>query len=138
MENTDVVFIEKNEQKIISLEQETDTRKQIMKVYLENNQYTFTSTEIDEYGDGIPRSSICINKKQFERFIELLERLNPRATVKTGKIKPFKLHDPVNDTQLEIKVSEFYTTIIINNREYYFNANNGCFDGTGQSCIKTD
>lgn len=53
---------------------------------------------------------------------------------KIGKIKPFKMKDTVNDVNLEVKVSELYTIISIDGREYCFNSDTGEFDGTGQEC----
>ena len=53
---------------------------------------------------------------------------------KIGKIKPFMIYDPVKKINLEIKVSDYYTIIIIDKREYYFNSDTGEFDGTGQEC----
>lgn len=51
-----------------------------------------------------------------------------------GKLKPFNITDSVNGIHLEIKVSEHYTIISIDGREYYFNSDTGEFDGTGQEC----
>lgn len=51
-----------------------------------------------------------------------------------GKIKPIKFKDLVNGITLEVKVSDLYTIILIDGREYYFNSDTGDFDGTGQEC----
>lgn len=53
-------------------------------------------------------------------------------TLKVGKIQEFKLEDdPILETDFTVKVSELFTTITIGKRSFYFNANDGSFDGTG-------
>ena len=45
-------------------------------------------------------------------------------------MKPWKYHDPISGNEIEISVSQLYTTLRINNRCYYLRAENGAFDVT--------
>lgn len=45
-------------------------------------------------------------------------------------IKSWKFHDSVTGDDIKIKVSGLYITLQINDRCYYFTADDGEFDGT--------
>jgi len=47
-----------------------------------------------------------------------------------GKISPWRYKDAISGNKIEIKVSHLYTTVRINERCYYFRAEDGIFDGT--------
>jgi hypothetical protein len=47
-----------------------------------------------------------------------------------GKIAPWRYRDAISGNEIEITVSHLYTTIGINERCYYFRAEDGIFDGT--------
>ncbi len=51
-----------------------------------------------------------------------------------GLVKPLVFDDLVTGQHLEIRVSEFFTTISVDGRDYYFRRLNGAFDGTGMGC----
>ena len=44
-------------------------------------------------------------------------------------IKPFDYIDPETGDKIAISVSDFYTMLSVNDREYYFVRENGTFDG---------
>jgi hypothetical protein len=44
-------------------------------------------------------------------------------------IKPFDYNDPETGDKIAISVSDFYTRLSVNDREYYFVRENGTFDG---------
>lgn len=44
-------------------------------------------------------------------------------------IKPFAYNDPETGDKIEISVSDFYTKLAVNDREYFFVRENGVFDG---------
>lgn len=45
-------------------------------------------------------------------------------------IKPWIYQDTISGNEIEVSVSNLYTTLRINNRHYYFYAEDGKFDGT--------
>ena len=47
-----------------------------------------------------------------------------------GKVSPWRYQDAISGNEIEITVSHLYTTIRINERCYYFRAEDGVFDGT--------
>jgi len=47
-----------------------------------------------------------------------------------GKISPWRYQDAISNNEIEITISPLYTTIRINERCYYFRAEDGVFDGT--------
>ena len=47
-----------------------------------------------------------------------------------GKILPWRYQDAISGNEIEVTVSHLYTTIRINDRCYYFCAEDGKFDGT--------
>ena len=47
-----------------------------------------------------------------------------------GKVSPWRYKCAISGNEIEITVSHLYTTIRINERCYYFRAENGIFDGT--------
>ena len=47
-----------------------------------------------------------------------------------GKICPYRYRDAISGNEIEVTVSNLYTTIRINERCYYFRAEDGKFDGT--------
>ncbi|MCD9580841.1 hypothetical protein [Tenacibaculum maritimum] len=61
---------------------------------------------------------------------------NMNIETKTGKIQPVKLISPDSNEEFQVSVSDNYTIIRLNNREWYFNLD-GSFDGTGTNCGKT-
>ncbi len=48
-------------------------------------------------------------------------------------IKPFAYDDPETGDRIAISVSDFYTKLSVNDREYYFVRENGTFDGAATS-----
>jgi hypothetical protein len=44
-------------------------------------------------------------------------------------IKPFAYNDPETGDRIAVSVSDFYTKLSVNDREYYFIRENGTFDG---------
>ena len=44
-------------------------------------------------------------------------------------IKPFAYNDPETGDKIEISVSDLYTKLSVNDREYFFVLENGVFDG---------
>ncbi len=44
-------------------------------------------------------------------------------------IKPFAYNDPETGDRITISVSDLYTKLSVNDREYYFVRENGTFDG---------
>lgn len=50
-----------------------------------------------------------------------------------GFVRPLELRDRVTGNHIKIVVSPRYTTISVNNRDYYFYRENGRFDGTGMT-----
>ena len=47
-----------------------------------------------------------------------------------GKVSPWRYQDAISNNEIEITVSPLYTIISINERCYYFRAEDGVFDGT--------
>lgn len=47
-----------------------------------------------------------------------------------GKVSPWRYQDAISNNEIEITASPLYTTIRINERCYYFRAEDGVFDGT--------
>ena len=45
-------------------------------------------------------------------------------------IKPFTYNDPETGDRIAVSVSDSYTKLSVNDREYYFVRENGIFDGT--------
>lgn len=56
-----------------------------------------------------------------------MEKSTPKLL---GKISPWQYRDAISGNEIEIMVSHLYTTIRINERCYYFRAEDGVFDGT--------
>jgi len=48
-----------------------------------------------------------------------------------AKIKPFEFNDIATGNHISIKVTEVYSIIRINKRDYFFERETGEFDGTG-------
>ena len=48
-------------------------------------------------------------------------------------IKPFTYNDPETGDKISVSVSDFYTKLSVNDREYYFLRENGTFDGAATS-----
>ena len=48
-------------------------------------------------------------------------------------IKPFDYNDPETGDKIALSVSDFYTKLSVNEREYYFLRENGTFDGAATS-----
>ena len=48
-------------------------------------------------------------------------------------IKPFTYNDPETGDKIAVSVSDFYTKLSVNEREYYFLRENGTFDGAATS-----
>lgn len=44
-------------------------------------------------------------------------------------IKPFAYVDPETGDKIALSISDFYTKLSVNDREYYFVRENGTFDG---------
>lgn len=61
--------------------------------------------------------------------------MNTELKSTTGKVQPIRLQDAAAGHEFEITVSELYTVIIINGRSYYFNAEDGSFDGMSTDCV---
>ncbi len=49
---------------------------------------------------------------------------------KLARIKPFEYIDKLTGHKIAIKVSPYYSTLIVDERVYYFNKETGEFDGT--------
>ncbi len=45
-------------------------------------------------------------------------------------IRPFAYDDPETGDRITLSVSDFYTKLSVNDREYFFVRENGTFDGT--------
>ena len=45
-------------------------------------------------------------------------------------IQPFKYNDLVTGDKIRVSVSPYFTKLMINKREYYFEKETGKFDGT--------
>ena len=50
--------------------------------------------------------------------------------IKLARIKPFEYIDKLTGHKIAIKVSPYYSTLIVDERVYYFNKESGEFDGT--------
>ena len=48
-----------------------------------------------------------------------------------GAVQPLDFPDPVTGDRVQIRSDRFFTTISVNNRDYYFRRVTGQFDGTG-------
>lgn len=48
-------------------------------------------------------------------------------------IKPFTYNDPETGDRIAISVTDFYTKLSVNDREYFFIRENGTFDGAATS-----
>ena len=62
-----------------------------------------------------------------------MTRKKPQASVAptpNAVIQPFKYKDEVTGDMISVSVSPEYSTITVNNREYYFIRETGEFDGT--------
>ncbi len=51
-------------------------------------------------------------------------------------IKPFDYSDPETGDRIAISVSDLYTKLSVNDREYYFVRENGTFDGAATAMHK--
>ena len=52
-----------------------------------------------------------------------------KTMIELAFIKPFDYNDPETGDKIAISVSDFYTRLSVNDREYYFVRENGTFDG---------
>jgi hypothetical protein len=52
-----------------------------------------------------------------------------KTMIELAFIKPFDYADPETGDKIAISVSDFYTKLSVNDREYYFVRENGTFDG---------
>lgn len=52
------------------------------------------------------------------------------SNIELAKIKPFEYEDKVTGHKVTIQVSPYYSTLIVDNKVYYFNKETGEFDGT--------
>ena len=52
-----------------------------------------------------------------------------KIMIELAFIKPFDYNDPETGDRIAISVSDFYTKLSVNDREYYFIRENGTFDG---------
>ncbi len=50
--------------------------------------------------------------------------------IELGFIRPFAYDDPETGDKIAISVSDFYTKLMLNGREYYFVRETGEFDGS--------
>jgi hypothetical protein len=64
-----------------------------------------------------------------ERLGRVLNRMGVPGAVKDAHIK-----DAVTGQEITIQVSELFTRITVDGRDYYFNRTTGKFDGTGSGC----
>jgi hypothetical protein len=49
--------------------------------------------------------------------------------IELGFIQPFAYEDPETGDRIAISVSDFYTKLSVNDREYFFVRESGTFDG---------
>jgi len=52
------------------------------------------------------------------------------SNIELARIKPFKYDDKLTGHKIAIQVSPYYSTLVVDNRVYYFNKESGEFDGT--------
>ncbi len=52
-----------------------------------------------------------------------------KTMIELAFIKPFAYNDPETGDRITISVSDLYTKLSVNDREYYFVRENGTFDG---------
>lgn len=50
-----------------------------------------------------------------------------------GFVVPMKIHDSLTNTQIEVRLSGFFTVISIDGRDYYFKRLSGRYDGSGMA-----
>ncbi len=50
--------------------------------------------------------------------------------IELALIRPFSYSDPETGDKIAVSVSDFYTKLSVNDREYFFVRENGTFDGT--------
>lgn len=79
--------------------------------------------------DGKPGIRLRILSQRTRLRIAFWRFLNRRGV--PGFVQPFELRDRVTGNHIKIVVSPHYTTISVNNRDYYFYRESGGFDGTG-------
>lgn len=64
--------------------------------------------------------------------------MKEKPTLLQGIISPWQYQDAISNNEIEIIVSSLYTTIRINERYYYFRAEDGKFDGTSTKHYKAN
>ena len=52
-----------------------------------------------------------------------------KIMIELAFIKPFAYNDPETGDRITVSVSDVYTKLSVNDREYYFVRENGTFDG---------